>query len=648
MAYIRVKDKNSGKVGLMPEENFDPNKYENLEGGGGFVSNLAKPFTNTAQRIGGGAESLLRNYLTGQAEGALKAGDNERAAKFSAAGSVPTRLTMDEEYRKKLEPGLQMAKDTAGVLSWGVPVGGATKLGGATLKTGVLSGGAAAGALGGLGYSGAEDVGGIAKDVAVGAGTGMATAAVLNKFFKGKKVSPEGKTGALSGVEKAGYNTVRGVVRPKSTGGFRAIGKEDELVAYYLAKGGAGKSANEGRYLMNEVGNKLEQEIASKVDDVAFTPKSSTALKTWVRNRVAKDGEFYTEVDKTYGKYLDEAVERLFKSGKTYNLKELLSIKAEARRLLGKNALNKLNSATPSQLSAQEMARADVYESVGTLLYDLGPEELKPLMKEMAMAHSVADGLTQAGKEAANLFGMPIPGIASGMQKVQSAVGKGMLDTGKFFKQGVQKGAPALETMIGGKLPTTAAATAVGGGAPAQPAVSTTPAAAQETTEVPSPLENIGLSKDDITLISLLPEKQQAALLTKIIENKLLSGGLSAESKKAVTKLDNATAILNQVESALSTIGLAETSIGARVGGVARKAGAATGVAPSPNIRAFSSLRQGIKPILARTFGEVGNLTAQEQENAINLIPDITDSEEEKKAKLTQLRAIIAQMRANY
>lgn len=214
MAMIRVRNKLTGQVGLLPEENLNltPGKYEQLgpnqsqnaqpqESGflGNLVKGLTQPFVNTGQRIAGAAEVGLRQYLINESEKARLAGDNDRAIKLGQLASQETTLTNDRGYSKKLTDPLQIAKDSAAMLSWGVPVGGATKVLGKTLQTGVVGGGALTGAMSGFGYSPETSLEGLATSTAVGAGTGAVTASLLNKLLGGKTAKvTEGKQNIIS------------------------------------------------------------------------------------------------------------------------------------------------------------------------------------------------------------------------------------------------------------------------------------------------------------------------------------------------------------------------------------------------------------------------------------------------------------------
>ena len=137
MAYIRVKQIGTGKIGRIPEENFDPSRYERLDEG--LVASLFSPITRSFERMGGLGETMERKKMADEAEKALAAGDYDRAQQLGAMGGKTSPLTAGA--REYLTSPLQMTKDLAATASFGVPIAGVAAK--PLLK---------AGALGGFGY----------------------------------------------------------------------------------------------------------------------------------------------------------------------------------------------------------------------------------------------------------------------------------------------------------------------------------------------------------------------------------------------------------------------------------------------------------------------------------------------------------------
>jgi hypothetical protein len=598
----------------------------------GVGKGLASPFINTFNRVSALGEETARygdvnkaEKLTQEAQRRMAAGDRSPEVKQMLDEAI--RISQGADYETKAQTNkaltdpLQITKDSAALLSWGVPVSKATKLG-------IGGGGALAGAAGGFGYSKETTPEGLLGSTALGAATGFASAKIINKLFPGKAAKVPGEKEVTNKTEQAGYNTVRGVVRPKSGGGFKAIGQEDELIDIYLSKGGAGKSANEGRYLVESWGNSVEKKISDLTDDLAFNPKSSETLKTWVKNRVTQEGEFFTKVDPDYLSYVDEATDRLFKPGKSFDFKQILGTKSEARRLLGKTAVNKMNSSTPVAMTSRDMALADVYDAVNNMVYDLGPDELKPLIRELAQAHTIADNLIPAGKEAANLFGIPIPGVASGLQKVQTKIGKGMLDVGKFFKGGTEGSEPLLNTFIGGKIPAAASAANTmrqlqeqpqeqGYGQQQEPQQNTQPTQGTNMKLTPMMMFEAAMTlpKEDYARLKEMYQMQQ--------DIEKIEGKSSSDNAKAIT--DAATAAYKLLAAGSVNTGM--------IGGRAAGWGAQLGVGGDQETLDFNLAVDNIYSAIAKIRGGTA-LTADEKKLLNRYLPQTGDSKQRVESKL--------------
>ena len=640
MTYIRVVNKTTGKTGLLPEESFDPNRYSLVgEEKKGIVASLAKPFTNTAERVGGAGEAILRQLLLKQIEKASGEGDTDKMNRLGKIAEKESAITRGE--KDYLTDPLQIAKDTAGVMSWGVPVGKGTSVLGKPIATTVGKGGLTAGALGGFGYSDETSPEGLAKSTAIGAGTGYATAKIINKLFSGK--GGASKATDKTKLEKVGLDLKKGAIRPQAGKGPSSVTVEDDMVKFLSDKKISG-SPMEMRYGVDKAYKQAYQEVGNILDNTPSKTYDVGTVKTIIKDQISEVGNNFVPGDTTYEKLLERELSLLDKQAQNGGItaKGIHKAIGNLNKQLNR-AYAKTQGMSGAPLTPVEGVRLDVSDVLHDMLAEAAPTKVGQLSKEMSMLHKLSPGLQNASQEAANIFGVPMPGVGQGVLTAQNKVGDVALSLDDILKGGTSR-APLLSTKIGSKLPAAAGALTQGRESGEIPQMPSQPTSTGKSSAVMSEDQYKALVLNDLI-------KNGGKNLSKLEAAYKVLGGAgeaSAESKKAVAKLENAEALIDQFTTSLSEIGMAESSLGARTGGTVRKLGASTGLIPDANLRAFSSLREGTKPILARTFGEVGNLTAQEQENAIKLIPDVTDSREEAIAKLTQLRAIISQMKANY
>jgi hypothetical protein len=122
-----------------------------------------------------------------------------------------------------------------------------------------------------------------------------------------------------------------------------------------------------------------------------------------------------------------------------------------------------------------------------------------------------------------------------------------------------------------------------------------------------------------------------------------------ALSTQIVTKLaaaDSANSILDQIESSVSTIGQSKYGPLARIIGPMKNLAGKTGF--NEDVSAYNDFVRTIKPGLAKSLGQVGNLTATEQKDAIAMLENATSmSQTEFNKKIGMLRDLINKNKEN-
>lgn len=126
------------------------------------------------------------------------------------------------------------------------------------------------------------------------------------------------------------------------------------------------------------------------------------------------------------------------------------------------------------------------------------------------------------------------------------------------------------------------------------------------------------------------------------LEKAASKGGLNADQRKAMGKVDTAENIANQIQQLLGTVGGGEgwrgylTSVGAKLPGVASRE------------KAYEAIRKAsIGPLARAISGEVGVLTDRDIARVEGLLPKLTDTPQEAQMKLANLRAAIQSRKAD-
>lgn len=119
---------------------------------------------------------------------------------------------------------------------------------------------------------------------------------------------------------------------------------------------------------------------------------------------------------------------------------------------------------------------------------------------------------------------------------------------------------------------------------------------------------------------------------------------LSAEQEKAVKHLSSLDSLVSEYFTELDRLSppsddLADLTKTAGLVGVSKVP--LIGTRYTPELRAFDKFRSALRPKIARALGDVGNLTEQEQENAIQLLSQPLTSKAEREQAKSQIRNIL-------
>jgi hypothetical protein len=578
MARVRVYNTQTGQWGTVSEQ-FANNPKFSMSGpeqaptqSGGFLTNLIgsliAPGKRTIQRVVGAGQEVGLNRagkleeadrLMKEAQKRMMAGDTSSTVKqmLDTAEQLSRgaqQETVASRNQPQLADPLQWAKDSAAILSYGIPV---KALGMGRTGTGALTG-----ATGGFGYSQKEDLEGILGDVVkggviggvLGKGSDVLAKRKLAKLSKAAEGTEE-----ANAMTKAGLEAKRGVVRPQGGGGPEAILNEDEMIRYLNEKGISG-TPSKMRYGVAKQYKNLYKQVGDVIDTPGATRNSYdiNTVKNAIKQQVEDKGSFYIPGDKTFKKLFDRELALLEKKA----VDGYVSDKAIYETLGNLNnqlssAFKKVSGTSSSAITQIEGVRMDTRQALTDLL-GISRPELQPLTSEMSMLHKLEPGLKSASMETANLFGLPIPGIGQAFMGAQSRFGDLAL------KLGGQAGTKATPGAVSTTAPNilqqlskqTSATPAIVGSLlgkeqvpPAtQPMIGagTQPTGETGTTQPTDVLSMLGLDEQSLMLLLALPVKEQNAILTELIGSKVKGTG---SGEKTLAAKDRAL-----VESGLSSI----------------------------------------------------------------------------------------------
>lgn len=652
MARVRVYNTQTGQWGTVSEQfannpKFSTSAPQQAPQSSGFLTNLIgsliSPFKRTTQRIVGAgqeiglnragkleeAERLMeeanRREMAGEPYQQVKA-IRDQAGQLSRAASQETIASRNQP---QLTDPLQMAKDTAALLSWGIPATGALGMG--KVGTGALTG-----ATSGFGYSQNKDLESILGDVVKGGAIGGVTGKISDILGK-RKLAKAGSQGEPNIATKAGLEAKRGVVRPQGGGSPEAILNEDELIKYLNEKGITG-TPSKMRYGVAKQYKNLYKQVGDVIDTPGAVRNSYdiNTVKNAIRQQVEEKGSFYIPGDKTFEKLFNRELSLLEKKA----VDGYVSDKAIYETLGNLNsqlssAFKKVSGTSSSAITQIEGVRMDTRQALTDLL-GISRPELQPLTSEMSILHKLEPGLKSASMESASLFGLPIPGIGQTLMGAQSRVGDLAL------KLGGQTGTKAATGTVSTIAPNilqqfskqTSVTPAVVGSLLGKDKIppATQPTMGAGITQPPATqptdiLSMLGLDAQSLMLLSALPVKDQNAVLTELIGEKV---------KKGNEEVGNTQLISDAAMKAYQALSSGDVRTG-MIGGRAEKAKSQLGLKGDQPTLDFNVAVQNIFSAIAKVRGGTA-LTESEKQLLKEYLPQTGDS---KQILETKLRYII-------
>lgn len=667
MARVRVYNTQTGQWGTVSEQFASSPKFSTSAPQApaqqkGFLENLIgsliAPFKRTGERVIGAGQEIGLNragsvdeaeQLIKEANKRMMAGDTspdimkmlDRAEQLSKGAQQETVATT----AKGLTDPLQIAKDSAAMLSWGIPGGTGTKSATAFGKTltpamGMAGRSALTGAMSGGGYSQKTDFAGILGDVLKGGAIGYGTGKV-SEYLGNRKLAKAGSQGESNAVTKAGLEAKRGVVRPQGGGSPESILNEDKMIKYLNEKGISG-TPSKMRYGVAKQYKNLYKQVGEIIDAPGATRNSYdiNTVKNAISQQVEEKGSFYIPGDKTFKKLFDREISLLEKKA----VDGYVSDKAIYETLGNLNkqlssAFKKVSGTSSSAITQIEGVRLDTREALTDLL-GISRPELQPLTSEMSMLHKLEPGLKSASMESANLLGVPVPFLGQGVMGAQSKVGDILLALGGQAGTKATPGAvssiapnilqqlskqtsvtPAVVGSLLGKdqVPPTTQPT-MGTGGMQQPTAGT---GQGQATDI---LSMLGLDMQSLMLISALPVKEQNAVLTELIGKKVTGGGKEGD----VGLISDAAA------RAYQKLSTSDIKTG-KIGGPLEALKASWGASGNQSTLEFNVLVDNIYSAIAKARGGTV-LSDAERKLLAKYLPQTGDSKQELE---TKLRAIM-------
>ena len=567
---------------------------------GNLISSLVSPFKRTGQRVVGAYEELRRKGEVDEAERLLKeaerrmmAGDTSPEIKTmldraQALSSNESRSTLANREPLLGDP-LQIAKDTAATLSWGIPATGMGTLGKTASRA--IGGGAA-----GFGYSPKTSFEGLVGSTLGGAGTSVLTGAILDKLFPGKvpaketvtDIVPEEKGGIKGWVGKQGTTMKKANQAkligssPKKYGGDKLLESLDE---HGIKIGVNVKDADD---LAVAAGNLLKENSDDIQRGLQELKKRGVKIQTdkifdAVDDKISKQG--LASAKANMARVKQELVESLGGERVPADPDLFYKIKYNAG---GKGKWGALSGISQEESAAWQAVNSAANETLNETLKQAGYSNLLNNNKAISTAMDAISWASDAGSQvakspwgfyetistAAGLAGGGLPGAAANI-----AINKALTSPTLQYRAGT------LLEKLGGRGTTQVSQTPIrnllssvaGAVPPALPAAATrnisgattaVPTTAVPTTTVPATtagisqagitqpqgaedvLNMLGLDKQSLMLLQSLPVKDQNAILADLIGSKI-KGGKSSISGKDAALAESGISSLGRIRSML-------------------------------------------------------------------------------------------------
>lgn len=484
-----VRNKKTGQVGTLPDNQFNPSEYEALgaetakapptpqapaqpqgmsvdqataqpekkEGlVKGIVRAVVQPAMNYGKLVGAGA------YEGGRALAAATGGKN---VYVDENNNVVENPFMNQDELKKMSPSaqggyakplLEGAKKTAGGMAYVVPGGAAAGAGaGAKILAGATQG-AKIGALGGFSQSDAEDVEGLTVDTATGGLVGGATGGALSALGS-----------ALTKLKGGGDNIRKSVINPKVNADPFMAEEEQKIVSVLQNHGLTGSAENVKQkvpQVFRTISANIQKQLKQSKTKVA-TADVTRFIDDSLESNVNTSGmEVGSIMAKTRDKYLNQILAKTNKAGDPLNVTPLDIF--EAKQNLGKqlsNVFKKVDKGQP--LTEKEEVALTVWGSLDDIL-----TAAEPTVKEMTTAQSylykampgIADSAKKSYSFQAIGTNIPVPtGVVQGGKDIVGRIMQGAGGVGEKIPGAITGTAGrtasmlAAESQVGGEVPAT-------------------------------------------------------------------------------------------------------------------------------------------------------------------------------------------------
>lgn len=628
---------------------------------------LIKPAVNTSKRVGGAGFEVGRATAMGVGDLLSKLGMTDVANKYyqSASRDNPI-LKTDQDIQSATSP-MQMAKDSAGLLAFGVPGGVGSK---------AISRGAIGGAMSGFGGGSGQDATSILGETALGALTGGATGGVLNKLLGAKaaqeavKIKPTKLQGVLDSVGESAANKFT----KASPTSFRKASQAgidlNKVLPKYVGKGGttyeallglpdeAGKGGSLNMVL-NDAEQKLQSAISNRGDmivasqDDLLAPimarKANLSKLAGEKSKVGKIDEFADEIKALYPNGVNakqaldvkRAMDARF--GQSVISDETATITSDLQKMMANTLRKKLKGAIPEV--------ADALDTQSEVL------TIRPVI-EHARSVGKTQGSTIRRGSAAGIelqrpmsFLDPILGnqkVSSAMSRLQSQAGQGVKDA---VPEQAAKMSPAIMQILSGVI----APQAVVNGS-TEPVMPNGEAVAQEmqpqqpmperntTYQFPGTEQATGGNKSQelqqvITALMIVDPKN-ADVYKGIMAMQSGGGGLPTRDLPAaqVSSLGDIDTSINLMANLDAAIAENEDLLGPIKGSLGK-------VNPyNTDAQAFNSQMTSAAQIVGKAMEE-GVLRKEDEEKYKKMLPQITDTPAVAKRKLQIVKDMLEQQR---
>lgn len=367
-----------------------------------ILKSAAQPAVNTVNRVGGAGYELGRAGDSAIANLLGKLGANDASASFNRSASQTNPFLQDARAAQQASSPMQIAKDSAGVLAYGVPVGGKTSIAGKELLTSALGGGALSGAMTGFSQSG-DSAQSMIGNTALGGATGGAMGVLMSKLLGAGKSAQKAGAKLQQGVAKTGESVKADPFYAKNIAELEKVRKGLGL------KGNAGQQLEQLPVKFDQL-NKQAGKILNELPEVpkAFPLKNFTA---------ELDKVDYLGDEATFIKATNQLTDRISKAGGNptalYNLKSELG--GEMTPIF-----KKIQMGNP--LMPKEATKYAAYNSLKNTLDELSPaiRQINMVQKQM---YDISEGLVKSMEDPGGLS-IPVLGKVGG-ESIQS--GKDLL-----------------------------------------------------------------------------------------------------------------------------------------------------------------------------------------------------------------------------